>query len=281
MNKKGFKKILLLIPFLIIVIYTIFPFLWFFIASLSKPGTIPKTLSLPDRLSFDAYFAVLSKRFQIENGSNICITSNILNSIIVAALTVILCLLISIGAAYVFSRYNRRYIKFGFNSLLVIRMTPSISLTIPIFLFFAKLNIVDKYIGLVLIHTLLNMPLAIWMIKGFIDAIPIELEEQAYIDGSSFMNILIKIIIPLAAPGIAVSACFIFLGSFNEYLFSIVLSRGSIDTLPLAIASFQADHKVFYNEMAAATFISMIPLTLFFYLMGKNIVKGISMGAVK
>jgi multiple sugar transport system permease protein len=123
--------------------------------------------------------------------------------------------------------------------------------------------------------------LAIWLLKGFFDTIPVDLEEQAAIDGATLLVTLRKIVLPLAAPGVAVTACFVFLASYIEFMFALILSRGGINTLPLAIAGYKSEHHVFYNEMAAASFISMVPLALFFYWVGRYMVSGLSIGALK
>ena len=128
---------------------------------------------------------------------------------------------------------------------------------------------------------MLAMPLAIWLTKGFIDGIPVEIEEAAFIDGATLLQVLRYVVMPLAAPGVAVTACFVFLASYIEFMFALILSRGSTNTLPLAIASYNSEHQTFYNEMAAASFISMIPLVVFFYFAGRYMVGGLTMGAVK
>lgn len=273
------RKTGLIVIFLVIFCWTLFPFLWYFFVSITPSGSIPRDLSLPNKITLMNYWGVLNKN--VETASRITILPNIINSFVIAVATVILCLVLGIGAAYVCSRYKGRIVKVAFNSLLVIRMTPGVSILVPIFIFMGKLRLIDRHLGIILVHTLLSLPLTIWLIKGFIDGIPREIEEQAAIDGSSFINTLVKIIIPLAAPGMAVSACFIFLTSYNEFLFAMILSRGASNTLPLAIAGFNASHRTFYNEMAAASFLSIIPLSIFFALAGKHIVRGLTMGGVK
>jgi len=196
-------------------------------------------------------------------------------------MTVALCLALSVGAAYVFSRFRARALRVAFNGLLIVRMTPGVSLAVPIFLMMTQYRLVNTHVGLALVHTLLSLPLAIWLMKGFFDTIPPELEEAAAIDGASLLVALRRIVLPLAAPGVAVTACFVFLASYVEFMFALILSRGGINTLPLAIAGYKSEHQVFYNEMAAASFISMIPLALFFFFVGRSMVSGLSFGALK
>lgn len=271
----------LLAAALLICLWTIFPFLWFFVVSLTTPGRIPRGMQLPEELSPVSYWAVITGKGYAEVGAKFSIVPNLINSLIVTSLTVALCLSISTGAAYVFSRFRFRFMAALFNSLLMVRMTPAISLAVPMFLMMTDFGLVDSYLGLALVYTLMQMPLAIWLMKGFFDAIPRELEEQALIDGATLPTALFRIVLPLAAPGMAVTACFVFLAGYIEYMFAAILSRGGINTLPLAVAGFKSEHQIFYNEMAAASFLSMIPMALFFLLAGRYMVGGLSMGALK
>ncbi|KAB2875730.1 MAG: carbohydrate ABC transporter permease [Bauldia sp.] len=274
-------RALLLAAAALVVVWSLFPFTWFFLTSLTTPGNIPRSFSLPETLTLEAYSTVLFGSSAAVSGSKFSIVPNIVNSFIVAVVTVALCVVLSFGAAYVFSRYRSRGLDLAFNWLLLIRMTPALSLAVPIYLMMSGYGLTDTHIGLSLVYTMLSLPLAIWLMKGFIDTIPVEIEEAARIDGASFFQLLRHVLVPLAAPGIAVTACFIFLASYIEYMFSLILSRGNVETLPVAIAGYHSEHQTFYNEMAAASFISMIPLAVFFFFAGRYMVRGLTMGAVK
>ena len=275
------KKVLLFCAMGAIAVWTLFPFVWFFLVSLTIPGNIPRRIEMPGVITGRSYAAVLLGGRFAPVGAETPIVPNVFNSLIMTSLTMLLCLSISLGAAYVFSRFRFRPLRLLLSSLLIVRMTPGVSLAVPIFLLMLKYRLVDTYIGLSMVYTLTSLPLAIWLMKGFFDTIPTELEEQAYIDGATMFMALRKIILPLAAPGIAVTACFIFLSSYIEFLFAMILSRGSINTLPLALAGYMTELQTFYNEMAAASFLSMIPLVLFFYFAGRYMVGGLSLGALK
>lgn len=265
----------------LVALWTLFPFAWYFLVSLTTPGNIPRSLEFPDVVTLQSYYAALFGGGTEGITANYSIIPNIVNSFIVAGLTVANCTILGFGAAYVFSRGRSKALQVLFNALLVIRMTPAVSLAVPIFLMIGAYGLTDTRLGLSLVHTMLSLPLAIWLLKGFIDGIPQELEEAAIIDGASVLQILRHIILPLSAPGIAVAACFVFLASYIEFMFATILSRGTADTLPIAIAGYNSEHQTFYNEMAAASFMSMIPLFIFFYLAGRYMVRGLTMGAVK
>ena len=274
-------RLLLGLLVLLVSLWSLFPFLWYFLVSLTLPGSIPRSLALPSTLTLRTYAAVLFGGGYVDVGTKVSIIPNVINSVKVAGMTVALCLALSVGAAYVFSRFRARALRVAFNGLLIVRMTPGVSLAVPIFLMMTQYRLVNTHVGLALVHTLLSLPLAIWLMKGFFDTIPPELEEAAAIDGASLLVALRRIVLPLAAPGVAVTACFVFLASYVEFMFALILSRGGINTLPLAIAGYKSEHQVFYNEMAAASFLSMIPLALFFFFVGRSMVSGLSFGALK
>ncbi|MBL8701116.1 MAG: carbohydrate ABC transporter permease [Alphaproteobacteria bacterium] len=274
-------RALLALAALGVVLWSAFPFVWYLLVSLTTPGHIPRRFEIPDVVTLRTYGAVIFGGDFVEVGAKFSIVPNIASSFLVSGMTVALCVGMSFGAAYAFSRFRARGLAFAFNALLLIRMTPAVSLAVPIFLMMTEYRLLDTHAGLSLVHTLLSLPLAIWLMKGFMDTIPVELEEAARIDGASLGQILRHVIAPLAAPGIAVTACFVFLASYIEFMFALILSRGSVNTLPLAIAAYNSEHQTFYNEMAAASFISMIPLALFFAFAGRYMVGGLTMGALK
>lgn len=266
---------------LAVATWSLFPFAWYFLTSLTIPGHIPRRLALPDVVTLRSYGAVLVGGDFVEVGAKFSIVPNVVNSFAVSLLAVTFCLGLSVGAAYAFSRFRSRLLRVGFDSLLVVRMTPGVTLAVPVFLLMTRYRLVDTHLGLALVHTLLSLPLAVWLLKGFFDTIPVELEEAAWIDGATLLGGLWRVVLPLAAPGVAVTACFVFLASYIEFLFALILSRGTVNTLPLAIAAYKSEHQTFYNEMAAASFLSMLPLALFFYLVGRYMVGGLSLGALK
>lgn len=281
MNRSIAYRASLLFLAALAALWTLFPFAWYFLVSLTTPGHIPRRFSFPDVLTLDSYASALFGSGAKGISANYSILPNIINSFVVAGLTVLGCTVLGFGAAYVFSRGRSTTLNVLFNALLVIRMTPAVSLAVPIYLMINAYGLSDTHLGLSLVHIMLSLPLAIWLLKGFIDGIPVELEEAALIDGASVLQVLHYIILPLAAPGVAVAACFVFLASYVEFMFASILSRGSSDTLPIAIAGYNSDHQTFYNEMAAASFMSMIPLFVFFYFAGRYMVRGLTMGAVK
>jgi len=264
-----------------VMAWSLVPMLWFLMVAFSEPGFIPTSIGISRKLSLDSFRGALIGGRRTAGGLQAPIAPAIGNSFIVATGTVALVLALSIGAAYVFSRVRFRGKGVLYQSFLVVRATPSMSLAVPVYLLLLSYRLLNTKLGLVLVHTIAALPLAVWLIKGFMDTVPPELEEQAMIDGASVSKTLRLITLPLAAPGIAVAACFVFLASYIEYQYALIINRGDVITLPLAIRGYMSEHEVFWNEMAAATFVSMIPLALFFSFVGRYIVRGLTLGALK
>lgn len=264
---------------ILVLVWSVGPIAWMGVISFTTLGNLPTTIGLPSFFSLDTYRAV------IMGGPSSPLTSSILprmvDSTIVALLCVAITTCLSIPPGYAFSRRRFRGSNLMYNSLLLVRMIPAIVLAIPYFLMFRQYGLLDTHLGLALAHATIWVPLGVWLMKGFFDTIPKELEEQATIDGASSTAVLSRIILPLSAPGVSVVACLCFLGSFIEYMFALVLLKGNVTTLPLAIAGLITGFRPFWNEMAAVSLIALLPIAIFFLLAGKYIVAGFTMGAIK
>lgn len=268
-------KILLAIIIIFLLLWTLIPFYSMIITSLSPFGELPTSLfDISDRLTLDYFKEVLFD-------SSTFLWKNMMNSFIVASLVTVIVLVCAVFAGYSFSRSNYVESKALFYFLLVIRMVPPILLIIPLFVLAVKFKLMDTYWGLVLAHIPLNIPFAIWLIKGFFDGIPVEMEEAAWIDGASMPRTIFSVVLPLVMPGVAVTAVFIFLNSYIEYIFALTLSRSQMITLPIKIAGYMTAHQINYQGMSAAALISTIPMILIFIYIRKYIVAGLTLGAVK
>ena len=146
---------------------------------------------------------------------------------------------------------------------------------------FRDLALLDTRTGLVLVNLAIVMPFAIWMIKGFIDAIPLDTEEAAMIDGSSRMQVIFHIVLPLAAPGLLTAAIFCFIMSWNEFLFALILTYKDAVTLPIGLALFKAEEGDLWNLLSAAGILIMVPMFVLALIIRKYFVQGMTMGAVR
>ena len=269
----GERGILPLLVALLMIVY-VFPYAFLVSTSLKPPQealTIPPTL-LPQRLS-------------LENYSNISefpsIQRSFGNSMIIALLCTAITLLLATPAAYGIARFATWAGKLFLLAALVTRMIPPVSVGIPLFAIMRSLGLTDTHLGVALAHATIGLPLAIWLLASFMESAPRELEEAARVDGCSRFGALFRIIIPVSAGGIAVTAIFVFLASWNEFLFSLLLSSTGVKTAPIAIAEFKSQYSIQWGTMTSLSVLYSTPVILFSLLMQKRIVAGMTMGAVK
>ena len=206
---------------------------------------------------------------------------SLMNSTVTATSTTLLALLLGVPAAYAFSRSRVR--AQGVVSLwtLVTRMAPPIAFGIPFFLIYKELGLIDTRAGLVVIYLTFNLSLVIWMMRAFFDAVPRSLEEAAYIDGAGTVTAFVRIALPLSAPGLATTAIFTFLLSWNDFFYSLLLTRSEALTAPVAIVNFMNYESWEWGKVTAAATMIMLPVVALSVAVRKYIVHGLTAGAVK
>lgn len=206
----------------------------------------------------------------------------LLNSIIVALTTVLISTPLAMMAAYAFSRYRFR----GNNALLVWVLTtqfiPSVVVAVPFFNLFRTLGLVDTRTGLIILNLSFVLPYAIWMIKGFVDAMPVELEEAALVDGCTEAQMIRRVVVPLVLPGVIVAAVFSFIAAWNEFLFAFIMTRTeAARTLQIGLTNTNTSEGVRWEWMSATGLLVMVPIFILSLLIRKHFVQGLTMGAVK
>ncbi len=206
-----------------------------------------------------------------------------LNSIIVAFSTVGVCLVAGMLAAYSFSRFKYRGRNFLMMLALSAQMFPWALLLISVYIFYIKFHLLDTYIGLVLAHTTFALPLTIWIVKSYFDTIPKELEESAFIDGCGRMKTLRSIIVPVSSPGILAASIYVFIFSWNDFLFGLTLtSKDHMRILAPGIAiSFIGEFEYAWVEMMASCIAVSIPIVIMFLFLQKYFIEGLTAGALK
>ncbi|MEM7024840.1 MAG: carbohydrate ABC transporter permease [Pseudomonadota bacterium] len=209
------------------------------------------------------------------------IQDKFLNSTIVASVTVLIAIPLATMASYGFSRFRLRGEKLMFVVILGSQFLPAVVIVLPFFIMFRDLGLLDSRLGLIIVDLALVMPFAIWMIKGFIDGIPIEIEEAAMIDGAGRAEVIRRVILPLAAPGIVTAGIFCFIIAWNEFLFALILTTNNAVTLPVGLALFKAEEGELWHYIAAAGIIIMVPMWVLALIIQKHFVQGMTMGAVK
>ena len=204
-----------------------------------------------------------------------------MNSLIVGFGSTFLAVLLGTLAAYAFSRFRIPLADDLLFFILSTRMMPPIAVAIPIYLMYRELGLTDTKLGLILLYTAVNLSLAVWLLKGFIDEIPREYEEAAMIDGYTRLQAFQKVVLPQAVTGIAATAIFCLIFSWNEYAFALLLTSGDAQTMPPFIPFIIGEGGQDWPAVAAGTTLFLIPIVVFTILLRKQLLRGITFGAVR
>jgi len=202
----------------------------------------------------------------------------LMNSLIIATLSTGLSLVLGLPAAYSIAKYRQS--KIGIIILLA-RMTPFVSYLLPWYIIFRYLKLIDTYTALTLTHLIITLPMVAWLMVAFFESVPTELEDAAMIDGCSRLKTFLIIVLPLVRNGIATSAIMSFIFSWNQFLFSLILSGPQTKTVPVAVYNFISYGKIDWAGIGAAATLIVLPVSVFAFFVRKTIVQGLTMGALK
>ncbi|CAN7278228.1 carbohydrate ABC transporter permease [Devosia sp. LjRoot16] len=267
------KLIIHAVALLLVLSYAL-PYLYL-VSTALKPAAdvqqIPPSF-LPQRLSLENFTSVIG---------TVGLPEAFLNSAIVAVLTTLLSLVIAVPAAYVSALYRRRITMLFMLFALITRMVPAVSLGVPLFQIMKTLGLLDTTIGLVLAHTSTAVPLAMLLMAAFFDGVPKELEEAARVDGCTRFGAFWHIVLPVMPSGLAITALFSFIASWNEFLYALLLTSESSKTAPIVIAEFNSVYGLAWGPMTAAAVLYSLPVILVTLVLQKQIVGGLTFGAVK
>ena len=266
------KRVLMYVSVFTVFFVAVFPYLWIILTSFK---TRTQAQSLPPQWVFWP---------TIQNYHDAFITgpfsSNLWNSFFVSVISTLLALLLALPAAYAFSQLSIRGSRYYLFFILTTRMAPPVALALPLYGIFMTLQLRDTLVGLSVAHTTLNLSFAIWMLKGFYDAIPREIVDAARIDGLSHLNIVGRITIPMILPGLIVTAVFCIIFSWNDFFFAKVLVDKN-GTLPIALLGLDTVHGTKWGQVAAVCTVITLPLVLFAWLVQKYIIRGMTYGIVE
>lgn len=204
-----------------------------------------------------------------------------LNSVVIGFGSTFLAVVLGVLAAYAFSRFKVPLRDDLLFFILSTRMMPPIAVAIPIFLMFRQLGLNDTWLGMILLYTAVNVSLAVWLLKGFIDEIPREYEEAAMVDGYTRFQAFFKVVLPQAATGIAATAIFCLIFAWNEYAFVVLLTSGEAQTAPPFIPIIIGEGGQDWPAVAAGTTLFLIPIVVFTILLRKHLLRGITFGALR
>ena len=267
------KRVLLTIATVAIFGVILFPPVVLFVTSIK---TDIDALSFPPKWIFDP---TLKNYVDILNTSPL--VDYALNSLIVASLNTLLCLIVGSMAAYGLARFKFRGADNIAFWILSIRMMPPVAAIIPIYILMKNLGLLDTPWCLVITYLTFNLPFVVWMMKGFFEEIPREIEESALIDGCSDFSVFFRIALPLVAPGLAATAIMVFIFSWNEFLFALILTGTKAVTLPVGIIGYMKETGINWGYMTAGGILALIPVIVFMVLVQKHLVKGLTLGALK
>ncbi len=204
------------------------------------------------------------------------------NGYIIAGLTTVLCVTLGSLAAYGFSRFRIRGGRFILLAILALQMLPGVALIIPYFNMAQSLHLYNTYTALVLADSSFILPITIWLLKGYLDSIPVDLEEAAMVDGCTRPKALYRVVLPLALPGLIATGTMAFLGAWNEFLFAIVMSSGpNVAPLTVGIAEFFGQFGRDWSRIMALNTLGSLPLMVIFIFLQRWVVQGMTSGAVK
>jgi multiple sugar transport system permease protein len=258
------------------LVFLAFPLVFLVVAAFKTQRELvaPDPTFLPDGLHWDNFREAIDKTRMFTTAKN---------SLLVATVTMLLTIFIALPAAYALARFQTKLRGVATGWILLSQVFPFILIIIPLFILLRDLGQVDELRGLVLVYTVWSLPFALWMLRGYIAAIPVDLEEAGAIDGATKVRVLVSIILPLLAPGLVATALFTFIGSWNEFFFALVLIQSpERETLPLTLARFVgSEGQVQLGQLAAGSLLATIPSLVFFALIQRRLTSGLLAGAVK
>lgn len=257
------------------VVVIIFPIIWMVFASI-RP--VEETLSLPPvwlprQITLEYYEELFSNGRQMRF---------FFNSYVIAGLTAVVCLALGSLAAYGFSRFKIKGGRLILTGILALQMLPAVALIIPYYNMAQSLRIYNTYLALVVADSSFILPMTIWILKGYLDSIPLDLEEAAMVDGCTRLRALARVVLPLALPGLIATGTMAFLGAWNELLFAVILTTGpNVAPLTIGIAEFFTQFGRDWARIMTMNTVGSVPLMVVFIFLQRWVVQGMTAGAVK
>lgn len=276
------RRALLYAAVLLIVVWTVAPFLWLIVSSLSYKIdllTVPLRW-IPPRLTLDNYRTLFFVQGEASVNARLFLES-LRNSAVIAFLTMFVCMALGVPAAYALARLKFRGSSFYVSATMMTQLVPPIVLVIPLYVVLRNLLLLDTHLGLTIVYISLVLPLVIWLMRGYFASIPSDLEDSARIDGCSRMGALWRIVLPLSAPGLVSVMIFAFIAAWNEYLYAFIFTNVDAKTLPVLIGEFSTKLGLEYLRIAAAGVLVSLPPVILALIFQRFIISGLTSGAVK
>lgn len=275
-NQTGLKRIFFVyLPLVLLMIFILFPFYWTFVTSVKPENELYGAVVTywPKHITFEAYTKLFT--------TTVDFLTAMKNSFIVASLTTIVALTASTLAAYAFSRYQFVGRKLLMSIFLCNNMFPTVLLLIPLYSIMRKMGLLYTPTSLILSYTTFTIPFSVWLLLGFLNDLPMSLEEAALVDGCNRGSAFIRIILPILGPSLVATGVYIFMQSWNEYTFAMMFTNTASRTIPVALKSLIGQLGVQWDLLTAGGIITIIPVCIMFFFAQKRLVEGLTAGAVK
>ena len=262
------------LPVAVILGFALLPWLWMMLSSFRPDDDLTRSpITLWPRMLTLVHYVELLQRTSF--------TQNLRDSLVVATGAVGLGLILALPAAYAFSRYRFRGRQALRIQFLVINMFPVVMLILPLFVLMRELGLLDTYVALIAGHATFTLPFAIWMLTSYVDGIPASLDEQAAVDGCTPLQALLRVILPVVMPGVVAVGAYMFIASWNEYLFALMLAGRNVRTVTVALQLFIGENQIQWGLLMAGGTLVALPATILFLFAQRQLVGGLTGGAVK
>ena len=272
-QKSPIQAIAQILLMILVAIFFVFPIYWIMATSL-KPTS--EVFSMPPKWFFRPTFDAYVRVFKLTP-----FTDHIINSVVVSVVAVVLSTIIGTLAAYGLTRFPIKGKKDLAFYMLSTRFAPPIGFVIPYYLIFSGVNLIDTRLGLIIVYIAFNLSFTVWMMKGIFESIPVEYEEAAMVDGMRRFQVLWRIVVRMSKSGIAATAIFAMIVTWNEFVFALNLTILKAKTLPAVIPKFIAATDIQWEVVSAAGTMIIIPMIIFSFFVQKYIIRGLTMGAVR
>jgi multiple sugar transport system permease protein len=276
-------RVLWALALALVTLFFLFPIVWVLLMAFQTNEDI---LRIPPSLFFTPtlanFKAIISGTLQTNAGTlEIPFMNNLLNSVILSALSVALSLLLGVPAAYAFARFRFRLGENIAFTLLSFRFAPPLLVLLPLALYFQDLGLSDSYLGLIWVYQLICLPLILWIVRGYFEDISPDIEHAYRIDGHSWLRTFLRIAIPLARPGIAAAALLAFIFAWNNFVFALILASADKQPVTVGALAFVTASGIQYGQIAASIVLSVLPTLALALYAQRYLVEGLSLGAVK
>lgn len=259
----------------LVLLVEMFPFGWLFLTSVKSQSDAS---AWPPLWIFKP---TLANYREVFFDPSIAFSHAFLNSVVVTLMSTTISITVGLSAAYALTRFRfkgRQVLQAG---VIGIQMLPAIVMVIPLFLMLSRMQLLDTRLGLVLVYSAFAIPIVTWMLQGFLVDIPIDIEEAALVDGCSKLRALRMILLPLMRPGLAATAIFAFIWTWNDFIFALIFTRTNAVTFMVAAAQFRTEQGVMWGPVGASTVVAIAPVVVFVMLAQRHLIRGLTFGAVK